>query len=66
MFLVPLGDVLDRKRLIVAMMTVAVAAAAGAAASPNFVTLCTPGAGRHHLGHRDGGGTDGRRSGRRE
>jgi len=40
MFLVPLGDVLDRKRLIVAMMTVAVAAAAGAAASPNFVTLC--------------------------
>ena len=40
MFLVPLGDVMDRKRLIVAMLTVAIAASAGAAASPNFVTLC--------------------------
>ena len=40
MFLVPLGDVMDRKRLIVAMLTIAIAASAGAAASPNFVTLC--------------------------
>ncbi|MBD0024224.1 MFS transporter [Gordonia pseudamarae] len=40
MFLVPLGDVMDRRRLIIAMMTVAIAASAGAAVSPNFATLC--------------------------
>lgn len=63
MFLVPLGDVMDRRRLIIAMMTVAIAASAGAAVSPNFATLvCASGDRRYHLGDRDGGGADGGRS----